>query len=166
MAIEIGDAAVMERGPVPSRVSIPALGIDAQVVPVGVDGEGQFEVPSAQTVGWYHYGPQPGDDGAAVLAAHVDYNGKAGAFFDLAKLKEGDLVTVDFDDGSVLLFRVAGQALYDKQALPAETLFRRDGQPVLHLATCGGVFDPDSRSYVGNRVVTAVPVVEPVPSAR
>lgn len=142
----------------PARVVVPSLDLDVDIVSVGVDADGLFDVPGADQVGWYRYGASPGEEGAAVLAAHVDYDGRAGAFFSLQDMEQGAVIHVQYVDGSSRSFEVVEQALYDKAALPADELFRRSGSPVLHLATCGGTFDPVARSYRGNRVVTAVPL--------
>lgn len=144
--------------PQPTRLRIPALGIDGAVAALGVAANGEMDVPrDAQTVAWYEYGPSPGQDGSAVLAAHVDYNGVPGIFFDLARLDAGDEVTVTFDGGRTRTFTVEERASVAKEVLPIDELFRRDGQPVLTLITCGGEFDAAARSYRSNIVVRAVP---------
>jgi hypothetical protein len=146
-----------EFGPDPVAVRIGDIALDAPVLAVGVDDQNQLAVPAADTVGWYRYSATPGDPGATVLAAHVDYGGRPGAFFNLAELRPGDRVEVELSDGSVLPYRVTGNTQYDKTQLPAEELFRKDGAPVLQLITCGGSFDPTGRTYLANVVVTAVP---------
>ncbi len=146
-----------EFGPDPVAVRIGDIALDAPVLAVGVDDQNQLAVPAADTVGWYRYSATPGDPGATVLAAHVDYGGRPGAFFDLAELRPGDRVEVELSDGSILPYRVTGNTQYDKTQLPAEELFRKDGSPVLQLITCGGSFDPAGRTYLANVVVTAVP---------
>lgn len=143
---------------VPIAVRIPDLGLEATVLSVGVDEENQFAVPAADTVGWYKYGASPGSAGSAVLAAHVDYGGQAGAFFNLSELQTGETLEVEMLDGSVLKYRVTDNVLYDKEELPADELFRKDGDAVLTLITCGGTFDHERRSYIGNVVVTAKPI--------
>lgn len=146
-----------ESGPDPVAVRIGDIALEAPVLAVGVDDQNQLAVPAADTVGWYRFSATPGDPGATVLAAHVDYGGRPGAFFDLAELRPGDRVEVELSDGSVLAFRVTGNTEYDKTRLPAEELFRKDGAPVLQLITCGGSFDPARRTYLANVVVTAIP---------
>lgn len=147
-----------EDAPRPTRVRIPALGIDAPVTALGVAASGEMDVPrDAQTVAWYEYGPSPGQEGSAVLAAHVDYDGVRGAFFDLAQLDAGDQVTVELADGRAWTFAVEERASVAKEVLPIDELFRRDGPPVLTLITCGGEFDAATRSYRSNVVVRAVP---------
>ncbi len=141
----------------PTQVQVGAIGLEAPVIPVGVDEKSQFDVPVATTVGWYRYGATPGQPGASVLAAHVDYNGARGAFYDLSKLEPGDRVDVKMDDGATLRFTVTGVYEVQKHELPAEELFRKDGTPVLNLITCGGTFNPQKHSYNANVVVTAEP---------
>ncbi|MGH1492829.1 MAG: class F sortase [Acidimicrobiales bacterium] len=142
----------------PITVRIGDLGLQAPIISVGVDENNQFAVPAADTVGWYQYSATPGSAGSAVLAAHVDYGGRAGAFFNLAQLELGETLEVEMADGSVLRYRVVDNQSYDKTELPAVELFRKDGDPVLTLITCGGTFDSDRNSYRDNVVVTAVPI--------
>lgn len=144
--------------PRPVRVRVPALGIDARVAALGVADDGEMEVPKdARTVAWYEYGPSPGQNGSAVLAAHVDYNGVRGIFFDLARLAAGDEVVVELEGGRTRTFTVEEQASVAKEVLPIDELFRREGAPALTLITCGGEFDAAARSYRSNVVVRAMP---------
>lgn len=153
------DLVVDRAEPVPLRVRVPSLDIDIDLAAVGVDADGDFDVPRSG-VGWYRHGPAPGSEGSAVLAAHVDFNGAPGAFFRLSELAPGDRIEIDGDDGVTRLFTVVDQVLYDKTVLPADELFRETGDEALRLITCGGTFDADARSYLGNRVVTAIPAGE------
>ncbi|MEL7156714.1 MAG: class F sortase [Actinomycetota bacterium] len=141
----------------PVAVRLAGISVEAPVLPVGVDENNQFAVPAADTVGWYRHSASPGEPGASVLAAHVDYGGRPGAFFDLDQLLPGDVFEVEMEDGSVQVYEVTGNNLYDKSDLPFDEVFRKDGEPVLQLITCGGTFDPEARSYQANVVVTAVP---------
>ncbi|WP_300009136.1 class F sortase [Pseudonocardia sp.] len=154
-------AADGDRLAAPVRVRLAAVDVDAAVVDVGVDELGEMEVPpEVSTVGWYRFGPGPGAPaGSSVLSGHVDDRVQGrGAFYRLSELAVGDPVQVDLADGTVLGFRVDAVARIDKDELPVEQLFARDGAPVLTLVTCGGDFDRDTRSYRENVVVTAVPV--------
>ena len=118
-----------------------------------------MEIPGATEVGWYEPGVRPGSaQGSAVLAAHVDYAGRAGAFFDLRSLPEGAEVFVVGPDGHELRFVVDGRTQVDKDELPVEELFRSAGPPTLTLITCGGSFDRSARHYEDNIVVRAAPV--------
>lgn len=147
-------------GPTPVGLTIESLGVDAPVGEYGVDNQGRMDVPDNITeVGWYKFGPSPGEDGSAVLAAHVDLAGPGrGLFYDLDELEPGDMVTVTYSDGSAADFEVFARSTYLKTELPLDTIFSRSGKPVLTLVTCGGGFSRSANSYDSNVVVYAVPV--------
>lgn len=143
----------------PARLIIESLEIDAPVGAYGVDANGQMDVPDNVTeVGWYKYGPSPGERGSAVLAAHVDLRGSGrGLFYDLDELEEGDEVLVMLSDGAVEEFRVTARSIYLKTDLPLDVIFSREGGPVLTLITCGGGFSSSTGHYDSNVVVYATP---------
>ena len=142
----------------PARLRIPTIGVDAPVVPVGLEPDGSMGIPDATEVGWYEPGVRPGSaEGSAVLAAHVDHGGRRGAFFDLRRLPEGAEVIVVGRDGQERRFVVDERTQVGKQQLPVQELFRSGGPPVLTLITCGGSFDRSSRHYEDNIVVRALP---------
>lgn len=142
----------------PSRLRIPGIGVDAPVVPVGVDGAGVLEVPEdVREIGWYRHGPAPGGAGSTVLAGHVDSRTQGrGALFDLRDLVPGDRLEV-VTDGEVTTWTVEARRAYDKDVVPLEDLFRRDGPARLVVITCGGEFDRRGGSYRQNIVVYARP---------
>jgi hypothetical protein len=142
--------------PPPAAISFPSLGSLAPVVPVGIAGDELDVPPTADVVGWYRAGRVPGEsEGSAVLAGHVDYDGRRGAFFRLADLRVGDPIEVTDAAGSITSFVVTGSQRYPKAELPTGELFRRDGASTLTLITCGGKFRPAVGSYADNVVVRA-----------
>lgn len=150
--------------PVPSGVRIPAIGVAAPVVPVGLQRDGAIEIPDdVDVVGWYELGVPPGADrGSAVLVAHRDGRGQGrGVFYDLGRLDVGDRLTVRTTADGTLGFRVVARESIRKKRLPYEELFAANGTPRLTLISCGGVYDPDRGGYQDNVVVTAVPEIPP-----
>lgn len=141
----------------PTRIRLPRLDIDGPITPVGLGPGRQLDVPAPDRAGWYQHSSAPLSQGASVIAAHVDFGGRRGLFFELGASAVGDEILVDLPDGTTQRYVVTEVTLHDKRALPAAELFRSSGSHVLYLVTCGGSFDWDSRSYVGNQVVTAVP---------
>lgn len=146
-----------EQRPAPVRLAVPALGVDTVVDPVGVEPDGQMTIPAeVDRVGWYRFGPAPGDDGSAVLAGHVDDAEQGlGAMAPLREAEAGDEVVVTDAAGTATRWRVVSRELISKQVLPLDRLFARDGPPRLTLITCGGPFLPEFRSYRDNVVVVA-----------
>ena len=80
----------------PSSISIPAVGIQAPVVPIGVDAEGSVAIPTTSAGGLVPLqSPLPSTAGSTVLVGHVDSAEQgAGAFFRLHTLAAGNTVTV------------------------------------------------------------------------
>jgi hypothetical protein len=145
---------------VPVRLALPGSGVDAPVDPVGVQDDGQMAIPeNVDRVGWYRFGPRPGDAGSAVLAGHVDDAEQGlGVLASLSSLQPGDEVQVTDSDGTATRWRVVSRELITKRALPLTELFGREGPPRLTLITCGGPFLPEFRSYRDNVVVVAEPL--------
>ncbi len=142
----------------PVGFSFPSLGVEtATVRPVGVEPNGELEVPPESEVGWYRYSPVPGEAGSSVLAGHVNYDGRDGVFRFLTEVEVGDEFFVDYADGTTRPFVVSEVAQYDKTGLPNDRIFARTGDAEVALITCGGTFDYDERSYEDNVVVYGVP---------
>jgi LPXTG-site transpeptidase (sortase) family protein len=154
-------AEVESSGPIPVSIEIPSIQVSAEVVASGIDDEsGQMEIPAtAAQVGWYRFGPRPGEDGSAVLAGHVDMAGQGpGAFFHLDRLVAGDEVEVHLSDGTVQRFAVVETVRVPKDQLNVEAIFSRHGGPRLTLVTCGGAFNHTERSYDDNVVTSLKPL--------
>jgi len=141
----------------PERVRIPAIDVDARgVIDLGLQADGSMEVPpDATTVGWYRQSPTPGERGPAVLAAHVNWNHRKGAFADINALSPGDQVLVDRADGTSARFRVERVEQYPKDRFPTRAVYGDVAGPELRLITCGGELDRAAHSYRDNIVVYA-----------
>ena len=146
--------------PVVPPVRLQLAGVDAPLDPVGVEPDGAMTLPEdVDRVGWYRFGPAPGDDeGTAVLAGHVDDAEQGlGALAPLREAEVGAEVRVTDASGAVTSWRVVSRELIEKRAVPLDALFQRTGPPRLVLLTCGGEFLPELRSYTDNVVVVAEP---------
>jgi Sortase domain len=151
----------LERPVPPVRLRIGSLDLDLPVKPVGVRKDGSMQVPeNPSVVGWYKFGPGVGSDsGATVLAAHVDsLRYGLGPFAQLKNLQPGAKVKISDADGDTITYRVEKITRTGKAELVDAGVFKRSGKPRLHLITCGGSFDQQSRTYSDNVIVTAIPV--------
>jgi sortase (surface protein transpeptidase) len=140
----------------PVHISIPAIGVSAGVVRLGLNRDGTLQVPGDFGVtGWFTGGPAPGETGPAVIAGHIDSRRGPAVFYRLRELRPGQEISVGRSDGSSVRFAVDGVAQYPKRAFPTEAVFGPSPEPLLRLITCGGTFDHSQRSYRDNVVVTA-----------
>ncbi|MFD0818834.1 class F sortase [Micromonospora zhanjiangensis] len=144
---------------VPTTVAIPKIGVQAQVIGLGVQADGTLEVPPlerAELTGWYRAGPSPGETGNAVVVGHVDSHVSGPAvFFRLGELMPGDVVRIGRADGTVATFRVDGVKSYPKTNFPTDLVYGSSDRPGLRLITCGGDFNRRTGSYDDNVVVFA-----------
>jgi sortase (surface protein transpeptidase) len=153
------DLPTMRTDAAPSRIRIPALVVSGAIVPVGVEvGTGRVEIPDdVRTVGWYRFGPRPGDAGSSVLVGHVaSVDQGAGLFYHLRDLPPGARIEVAYADGTTRAFVVRARREYPKGELPGD-LFAREGSARLVLVTCGGPYDAATGHYRDNVVLYAVP---------
>lgn len=143
----------------PVSLTIPAVGIEVPIDPVGVEEDGQMEIPPlAERAGWYRFGSAPGEPaGTTVIAAHVDSVASAGLgpFARLVDVEPGTTVTVTSQDGSVRDYVVREVTTVPKASASWGPVFTRDGAPRLVLVTCGGTFQREVSSYTDNILVTA-----------
>jgi sortase (surface protein transpeptidase) len=143
----------------PQRLVIPSISVDTGLIDLGLRPDGTMEVPAdGSTAGWYVHSPTPGERGPAVLAAHVDWQGDKGVFYDLRRTEPGDPIRVLRADGSTAAFTVQRVERYPKDDFPTEKVYGDVDSAQLRLITCGGEFDRSERRYLRNVVVTAVPL--------
>lgn len=142
----------------PVRVAIPAIGVDAPVVPEGLDTAGQLEAPPLSEhnlAGWFQYGPTPGQLGPAVIEGHVDSKAGPSVFYNLGKLTAGARVDVTRQDGRHAVFQVDTLQQVSKDAFPTQKVYGSLNYSALRLITCGGVFNTATGSYTDNIIVYA-----------
>ncbi len=140
----------------PVRLVIPKIGVDAAVENVGLTSGRDMASPSGpDTVGWYKFGPRPGNKGSAVIDGHSGYaDDREAAFDDLPKLKVGDKLYVKDARGKRLVFVVRKKKLYARNASAAE-VFGSTKSRRLNLITCTGSFDVDAGTHAKRLVVFA-----------
>jgi sortase (surface protein transpeptidase) len=140
----------------PQWIRIPAIGVSARVVPLGLNPDRTLEVPRGWgDAGWYIGGPKPGEQGPAVIAGHVDSTSGAAVFYRLGQLRRGAMVHIRRADHSVVSFRVEGVERWPKARFPTDRVYHRTARSTLRLITCGGAFDGATGHYLDNVIVYA-----------
>jgi sortase (surface protein transpeptidase) len=143
--------------PRPTHIEIPAIGVSARIVKLGLNPDKTMETPTNYaTAGWYEPGPEPGERGAAVIAGHVDNTSGPAVFFKLGELRRGNVIRIKVADGRTIRFRVTGLERWPKSKFPTKRVFGRTRAATLRLITCGGAFDSATGHYIDNTVVYAV----------
>jgi len=148
-----------ERVAFPVKLIIPAIGVRAPLVRLGITAAGTLQVPSVTMVaGWYSGSPRPGEIGSSVIAGHVDSYLGPGVFFRLDLLRPPERIYVRRADGTLVVFRVTAVRTYLMARFPTAAVYGPVPDAQLRLITCGGSFDPATGSYLSNVVVYAVAV--------
>lgn len=148
--------AVLTRAPLPARLMIPSIGVNAPIAPVGLEASGIMASPSeGHVVGWYELGPRPGEPSNAVLAGHVDWEKAVAVFFRLRELKPGDDIEVRTSMGTYYRYAVDQIQSYRTEDTPVSEVFGPTAGRTLTLITCGGQFDWGRREYLERLVVRA-----------
>ncbi|MEV0116449.1 class F sortase [Streptomyces sp. NPDC050844] len=144
----------------PQRVDVPSLDVRAPVVARGLDQDGAIDPPPFEqsgTVGWYGGGTRPGAAGTSLFVGHVDTETRPAVFYDLSAVRPGEKIRVTRDDGSIAEFTVDDVQVLGRDRFDARKAYgpHEDGRAELRLITCGGTFDPATKTYSANVVVSA-----------
>ena len=145
---------VQEEGITPSRVQIPSMEIDTNIIPVGLKENGEMEVPEeTEVVGWYDRGVKVGAKGNAVLAGHVDSKEGPAIFFYLKNIEIGEKIIVTDEKGTERTFEVKSKKSYPSDKAPIEKIFGPSDKRNLNVITCTGTFNHDQHLYPDRLVV-------------
>ncbi|MEV5356362.1 class F sortase [Streptomyces sp. NPDC093516] len=141
----------------PDRVRIPAIQVDAPMIPVGLDPDGWVGAPPPEDpnlAGWFTGAVTPGEKGTAVVVGHVDNQQGPAVFYGLGSLKPGNRVEVARQDGKTAVFEIYGVEVFEKDDFPGDRVYGSKGAAELRVITCGGGFS-EQEGYAGNVVAFA-----------
>lgn len=140
----------------PTRLRIPAIGVDSALEDIGIDASGALAAPADyDRVGWFSAGVGPGQVGPAILAGHVDSPTGPAVFLRIGELVAGDEVLVELSSGATLTFEITGAQQSAKAAFPTSAVYSGVPRPELRLITCAGAFDRSIGHYTDNLIVYA-----------
>ena len=160
----------------PTRMSIPALNVDAPIETIGLDrrsqpdggtGEAPLGAPVDQRkAGWYAAGPRPGSGTGTVRTnGHTYRDGSAIFQEDFAtRVAVGQQIDLVIDNGSTCSYRISAvwrdvDAVTDYPRLvTSEHLYDQQGPERLFLETCGGPWLESAGRFKDINVVLAIPV--------
>ncbi|MEW2121412.1 class F sortase [Streptomyces sp. NPDC005474] len=142
----------------PTRLRIPAIGVDAPFVPLAIGKSGQLEPPPAgdvNLVGWQASGVSPGEAGTAIIAGHVDTATSPAVFAGLSEVTKGTRFSVNRSDGRTAVFVVDSVEMFAKDDFPDQRVYADTPQAQVRLITCAGDYDHTVKDYKDNLVVFA-----------
>ncbi len=153
----------LDNPPVPDRIEIPAIKLDAPVIAADhryteVEGAtfGQWLAPSFFAAGWHPDSALPGEAGNTVINGHHNIDGEV--FADLVNVKEGDTILVHAGERS-FEYVVTNRMILPETFMDAATRLEnarwlgRSDDVRLTVVTCWPL-----ESYTHRLILVAVPV--------
>jgi len=145
----------------PAWLSIPSIGIDESIAPMGLTSRGELEPPPGRTI-WYKGSPKPGKPGVAIIAGHVQWGSQPDNFWRLSELPKGAPFSIRYSDGTVLDFEVVNSKSELKTDVQNDqAVWGPSKVPIVVLVTCDR--DPKrsrlvNHHYTNNWLVFARPL--------
>lgn len=137
-----------------ARMIIEKIGLDAAVVPMGLDQNYVPLVPdNPNDIVWYDFSTLPGWGSNAVFSGHVDWtlNGVpvTGVFYNLRNVGLDDIIKIRLADNTEYEYKVTGNvalAYDDPEALKAMGATPKE---MITIITCGGIWVPEYGNSLG-----------------
>jgi sortase (surface protein transpeptidase) len=138
-------------------LTIDAINLRIPLAQTTLDAQGHLQVPANPRVAaWYKQGPVPGGSGTALVTGHLNSTAGPGVFWNLRKLKAGEIIKVGKPDGSIITFQIDKLASYAQdQTFPWDLVYQTTGDAELRIITCDGVYNRSLGHYTKNLVVYA-----------
>ncbi len=139
----------------PIRLKIPSLDVDSFIESVGLTKEGRVDSPkSPENAAWFNESPLPGEVGNSIIDGHSGWkNGIPAVFDNLYKLKIGDKIYVENENGEVVTFVVTHLKKYKSNENAPDVFISNDGMAHLNLITCTGFWNKILKSRSERLVV-------------
>ncbi len=148
----------------PTHLIIPAIGVDAPLVPLGLDASAIPEVPATGSdAGWYDFSARPGQGSNVVLGGHLQLHQVPAVFWNLDELQPGDLIQITTESGRQFAYKVTTRSSVSSTDPDSVKVIYPTSHEMLTLITCGGTWIANpAQTFGGNyslrTVVQAVPV--------
>jgi LPXTG-site transpeptidase (sortase) family protein len=149
-------AATRRQMPDPVSISIPAIGVDARVILLGLNPDRTIEVPTnLADTGWFEPGPEPGEQGSAVIVGHLESLAGPGVFERLRELRAGDTISIRLRNGETVRYVADSMLRVPKSDFPTNRVYAQTKQPTLRLITCAGDMNSATGYHPDNYIVFA-----------
>lgn len=135
-------------------LSISSLGLQAQVVPVGLTQSNAIDVPAGRQVGYWTGSAKPGTPGAVFLDGHVD-----GVFAKLSRLAVDQTVQLSYG-GATFTYKVVHREVVQLAGIDMNRALSVYGNALegLNIMTCAGKYISSQGTYDQRLVVYATRV--------
>ncbi|WP_243772940.1 class F sortase [Actinomadura barringtoniae] len=144
----------------PVRIQVPAIGVSAPVLALGLNPDQTVQEPSLSQpslTSWYRLGPAPGERGPAAFFGHIDTRASGPAvFYRLGQLTPGAQVRIARRDGVTAVFQITAVEQVPKSRFPTQRVYGMTAEPTIRLISCGGDFNRATGHYNDNIIAYGV----------
>jgi LPXTG-site transpeptidase (sortase) family protein len=138
---------------IPNKISIPSIGLESQIDPVGLTADNLVDVPQSN-VGWYNMGAKPGETGTAALDGHFkDFKFGPGVFYRLSELQVGSDIYIKDISNKEFHYKVVKNDLVNTDRFPTNQVYGHSSKPLLNLVTCAGNYDHAKKDFDKRTIV-------------
>jgi len=131
----------------PVRVRIPTLSLDYEIWPMGADSTGTMLIaPRLEITSWFDRSAIPGNQGNAILGGHNMWGGVRSRLFNLDDMQIGDVMEIDYADGTSMRFLMESVFVYPLATAPAHLIMDVQIETRVTLITCKGPYNPTIRT--------------------
>ncbi|MDX1357304.1 MAG: class F sortase [Clostridia bacterium] len=130
----------------PVRIEIGGQIAEVKEVPLD-ENQNISVLPTALAISWYEGSYMPGDNGNCILFGYKHFDGMAGLFYDLDKVKNGEIIKFTLDNGMVIEQTVTEINVYRDGFLPQEVLALENSTPRTVMISETGEIDPESGTF-------------------
>ncbi|HUA13478.1 MAG TPA: class F sortase [Candidatus Sulfotelmatobacter sp.] len=125
----------------PRYIRIPAIGVFARVLQVGVTPSGVLATPpDIYDSAWYTGSAKPGQPGATLIDGHISSWTSEGVFYNLKKLVPGDSIQIQKGDNTLVNYQVVKTVIYNSNSVDMQAALTPVTPNVsgLNLISCTG----------------------------
>lgn len=144
----------------PRVLTITKTGVEARIVPIGLNKLSKLESPSTIfDAAWYTGSVKPGSkEGVVLIEGHAKGPTKKGIFNNLDVLKEGDEIQLERGDGKKFVYKVTSSESFDDNQINMSKAMLSSviDKPGLNLVQAAGQYDESKKAYPKRLVVYAV----------
>lgn len=146
--------AINANSKLPINIKIPKINVNSNFEYVGLTLNGTVGAPKNPTsAAWFRLSPRPGEMGSSIIVGHFGWkNGISAVFDNLYKLRGGDKLYIEDENGLVVTFVVRELRVYGEDDDASDVFSSYDGKAHLNLITCEGTWNKAKKSY-SNRLV-------------
>ncbi len=135
----------------PRMIYIPSINVNSRVKQVGVNAEGQLDVPgNVFDTAWYKESAIPGTlGGSTVIDGHVSGPTQKGAFYNLKNVKDGDKITIEKGNGNKINYKVKKVEIVETSKVDMANILvpLTPGSHGLNLISCTGKYNEQSKDF-------------------